>query len=398
MANCRVLSREMQRLMGKKLSAITLFRMLYPEKYGVRPYSYSLDMLQDFISLVEERSTTNAKVVGSELYLSRSVPEETALYNLLRLNLTKSETELCLGFFEDLPMDHLALGWERHIIGKSLGDWFQDYKDRDFQVDKMKLLLGLPQIRTYYFETYVDYNNGLAVYGRGMEEMLQRQGAGDPSALKRSIAGADSAWLTSALFGYLMLHHFAYLSLDEGRRVGYRNILHDPVVEDFLPHISLVAPFVYIRSLAFTAIEEAGQGAPLTKYHLEEWLDVLNGCFGKERPWERDFAAVILFDLLVVLCERRLLEHLLLALPPQPDCEEVVQPVYIRARLYRALCSGESNEQVMDIAHTPYALGDGETAYHRLLMDRAMYLFDRQFLSAEEKQALISQTGFIRFS
>lgn len=391
-ANCKILSSEMERTIGKKLSGITLFRMLFPDKYDVTPYSYSLDILNEFI----EKSKSKSHDHKHHLSISQEL-SETALYKLLSRNLYSAENDLVVGFFEDLPMHHLALGWERHIIGKSFGDWFRACNNTNSQNKKMKILLGLPQIRTYYFETYLDYNNGLAVYGRGMELMLTRHGVGDVSSLKRSVDSADLAWLTSSLFSYLMLHHFAYISLDEERRLRYRNILRHSIVEEILPLVLLEAPFVYFRYIAFTCMEETEKGSPITRYHLEEWVDLLNRSFEQERPWEREFASVILCDLLVVLKEHHLLEHLLSDFPPKPIYEEIAQPVYIRAMLYRALCSGENDEKVMDIVQTPYALGDGETAYHQLLMDRVMVLFDRQYLSLQEKDVLISQTGFVRF-
>jgi hypothetical protein len=390
-ANCKILSREMERTIGKKLSAITLFRMLFPDKYGVTPYSYSLDILYEFIEKSKSKSHDHRHHLSSSQELS-----ENALYKLLSRNLYSAENDLVVGFFEDLPMHHLALGGERHIIGKSFGDWFRTCSDTN-SYNKKKILLGIPQIRTYYFETYLDYNHGFAVYGRGMERMLRRHGADDVSSLKRSIDSADAAWLISLLFSYLMLYHFAYLSVDEERRLRYRNILRDPVVEEILPLVLLEAPFVYFRYIAFTCMEETENVSPITKYHLEEWVDLLNRSFEQKRPWEMEFASVILCDLLVVLKEQHLLEHLLRDFPPKPIYEEIAQPVYIRAMLYRALCSGENDEKVMDIAKMPYALGDGETAYHQLLMDRVMVLFDRQYLSHQEKNALISQTGFLRF-
>jgi hypothetical protein len=395
MANCSILSREMQRYLGKKLSPITLFRMLYPEKYGVKPYNYSLDLLREFVSLLDDRTVLNNR--GSQFYNRNTIPEESALYKLLSRNLFKSDLDICLNFFEDLPMDHMALGWERHIIGKSLGDWFKTYKGTGFPLKKMKILLGLPKIRTYYFETYVDYNHGLVVYGHGMEQMLQLQGAGDLRLLKQSVEVADSKLVASAIFGYLMLHHFAFLSMDEARRNRYRSILRDSFIEEAAVIISHEAPFVYIRYIAYNCLEEYEQGSRIKKYHVEEWVDVLNRLFGRERPWDREFAAIILCDLLVVLNERRLLEFLLGELPSKPIYEEIAQPVYIRSMLYRALWNCKSAEKVMDIVYKPYALGDGETAYHQLLMDRAMSLFDREYLTAAEKQELISQTGFTRF-
>ncbi len=394
-ANCSILSREMQRYLGKKLSPVTLFRMLYPEKYGVKPYNYSLDLLREFIALLDDKSSLSPR--ESQFYFGKAALQESALYKLLSRNLYKSDLDICLNFFEDLPMYHMALGWERHIIGKSLGDWFKTYKGTGFPLKKMKILLGLPQIRTYYFETYVDYNHGLVVYGHGMEQMLQLQCAADLRLLKQSVEVADSKLVASAIFGYLMLHHFAFLSMDKARRNRYRSILRDSFIEEAAAIVSREAPFVYVRYIAYNCLEESEQGRLITKFHVEEWVDVLNRLFDRERPWDREFAAMILCDLLVVLNERHLLEFLLGELPSKPIYEEIAQPVYIRAMLYRALCSCKSDEMVMDIVHTPYDLGDGETAYHQLLMDRAMSLFDRQYLTAAEKEALISQTGFARF-
>lgn len=397
-ANCKVLSREMERSIGRKVSGITLFRMLYPEKYGVSPYQYTIDLLEEFLETTNYKSSVGNPDHEANPFISRKVPSQTALYKLLSMNLHNSETDLLLGFMEDLPMDHLALGWERHIIGKALGDFVVNELGSRRPGSTFEAIIAMPQMRTYYFETYVDYNQGLSVFGNSLEQMLDRSAVRSRRAIPSLLSCADQQWIASCLFAYLMLHFFSWLSEDEQRQRFYRRLLISAAIEEFVEAHSRTFTFIRFRYEAFKLIEGTGVKGTTTALEAEEWLAYLSQFSDVAKPWEMEFATVLIADALVMVKDRSGLERLVSGLPLNPTFEPVVQPVYIRARLYRELISGASDERVEQVFRTGYHLGEGETAYHLLTMDRAMGLFGRNGLTREERSAWIRQTGFTRFA
>lgn len=380
------------------MSGITLFRMLYPEKYGVSPYRFTIDLLEEFIEALELTIAEAVPEGYGNPFLSRKVPKETALYKLLNINLHHSELKLVLGFMEDLPMEHTALGWECHIIGKALGDFIQ-ISARSRQPGKAyEALLTIPQMRTYYFETYVDYNHGFKVYGASLEEMLRKNGLTSQAEVQALLLRPDIHLIASCLFSYLMLHFFSWLSGDTLKQQGYHRVLSMPSIIEFIEAHSDTFSFIRFRYEAYKLIEHIDSNGKSTALDVSEWVSCLNQTHSGSKPWELEFAAVLLADALVMVGDRAGLERLIVALPVNPVFEPVVEPVYIRARLYRELISGVSDARLEHTFHTPYYLGEGETSFHRLVMNRAMRLFGRKSTWMEEKTALINQTGFIRFT
>lgn len=395
-ANCKVLSKEMNHLLGTTLAPITLYRMAHPEKYKVKPYRYSVDLLEEFIDKHVQRASKVFIPQGAEAFTYPNRPEETALYKLLGLTLASNESKLLEGFFEDLPMEHAALGWERHIIGHSLADFFRasmHVKEKRPVVDR---LLDLPQIRTYYFETYVDYNHGLKVYGKAIERLLIPMRGDSVTALRHLLQGADYQQTASVVFGQLMLHQFAWLSKNGLLERRCERLLKEIELEQYLDANGWMFPYVAVRYKVARLIM-ARNSAPKVDVDIDEWLDLLGRLFRIADPGNRSFGAVILADALVLLGKRKDVQRLINAIPDDLVGVAAEQPVYIRAGLYRALSEGAADAQLYRIAETAYVLGNGEEAYHRLMMDAAARLFQRSVVLAPNRAALVDQTGFVHF-
>lgn len=396
-ANCKVLSREMNHLLGTTLAPITLFRMAHPEKYKVKPYRYSVDLLEEFIDKYVQRASKVHIPQGVEAFTYPNRPEETALYKLLGLTLASNESALLEGFFEDLPMEHAALGWERHIIGHSLAEFFRasmHVKEKQPVIDR---LLGLPQIRTYYFETYVDYNHGLKVYGKAIERMLIPTRGDSVTALRRLLQGADYQQTASVIFGHLILHQFAWLSENRLLERRCEQVLNAIELDRYLDANGWMFPYVTVRYKVARLIMSCN-AVPKLVVDVDEWIDLLGELFQNADPGNRSFGAVILADVLVLLGKRKEVQRLMNGIPDDLEGVAADQPVYIRAGLYRALSDGAADAQLCRIAETAYVLGKGEDAYHRLIMDAALKLFGRQTLPNAESQRLILQTGFSFFT
>jgi hypothetical protein len=395
-ANCKVLSREMNHLLGTTLAPITLFRMAHPDKYKVKPYRYSVDLLEEFIDKHVQLASKVHIPQGIEAFTYPNRPEETALYKLLGLTLASNESALLEGFFEDLPMEHAALGWERHIIGHSLAEFFRasmHVKEKQPVIDR---LLGLPQIRTYYFETFVDYKHGLKVYGKAIERMLIPTRGDSFTALRRLLQGADYQQTASAIFGHLILHQFAWLSKNRLLERRCVQVLNAIELDRYLDANGWMFPYVTVRYKVARLIMSRNS-VPNADLDIDEWLDFLGGLFRNADPGNRSFGAVILADVLVLLGKRKEVQRLMNALPNDMIGCIANQPVYIRAALYRALCNEATDAHLQPIVDSEYVLGEGETAYHRLMMDAALKLFSRQSLLGAELPLLVAQTGFSRF-
>lgn len=189
--------------------------------------------------------------------------------------------------------------------------------------------------------------------------MLNRSGVRSSGALPGLLSCADQQWIASCLFAYLMLHFFSWLSEDEQRQRFYRRLLNSPAIEEFIEAHSLNFTFIRFRFEAFKLIEGTGVKGSTTALEAEEWLAYLGQFSDVAKPWEMEFATVLIADALVMLKDRSGLERLVSGLPVNPTFEPVMQPVYIRARLYRELMSGASDERVERVLRTGYHLGEG---------------------------------------
>jgi hypothetical protein len=395
-ANCKVLSREMNHRLGQTLAPITLYRMAYPDRYKVRPYQYSLDLLDEFLELSLRDTPNVVAAAGYEVFKYPNRPEDTALYKLLGLTLGATENRLLEAFFEDLPMEHTALGWERHVIGHSLADYFRANLHEKGSQPLVDRLLQLPQIRTYYFETHVDYNYGLNVYGKAIERVLVTIHGDSIVAFQELLQADDHQRITSCVFGHLMLHYFAWLSKDEVLQRRSERFLKLAELVQYVEGHAMMSPYVTVRfNVAKLLI--AYQSGNETRIDVDEWLDLFAFLFHAADHGNRVFGAVILADVLVVLGKRIELQRLMQGLPCDLEKVNSEQPVFIRASLYYALSTESAADQLQQIIDTEYVLGNGEDAYHKLVMDAAVALFGHKSSNSLDRAQLITQTGFLRF-
>lgn len=397
MANCKVLSREMNHLLGQTLAPITLYRMANTDRYHVKPYQYSLDLLEEFIERYARNVSKAFVAEGYDVFKYPNRPEDTALYKLLGLTLGSAENRLLAAFFEDLPMEHTALGWERHVIGHSLADYFRTNLHEKSSQPLVDKLLQLPQIRTYYFETYVDYNHGLSVYGKAIERSLVVIRGDSMASFRQLILGGNHQLIASAVFGHLMLHYFAWLSKDEVLQHRCDRFLKLIELGSFLDSYGSMFPYVTVR-YKVAKLLIANQSVHAPGIDVDAWLDLFAYLFHSADEGNRAFGAVILADVFVLLGKRNELQRLMNELPHDLDRVNAEQPAFIRASLYYALSEDAADDKLQQIIDTNYVLGNGEDAYHQLIMNKALVLFRRGVAYPVDNQQLIAQTGFLRFS
>lgn len=381
-ANCRQLSMEIKYHIGRNLSASTLYRMLNPERQGVRPYAYSVETVELF--LAQLASVETGLLVGKQTLFTQPNAPQSSFYHLVVQELS-AESRSALTWFQSLPTQHWTLGWEQWILANALMDALPTGQamGNTFWSE----LVQSPQFSTYYLETYVDLNRPFDRYASAL--LVQFEHLRTQFEQK-----ADKPDWSSLFFNASMLSLLAFLSKRRSLLKRMTDWLKEPNAVAEMESDRLF-PLVKIRVHVARMI-----GAQNRKHYLEQLertQQELRSIFiGRNLAQAREFAYSILCDGLVLVKDRKNLSKLLVALPPPNERELTLEPAIVRMRVYRTLFGHNQPSDARMAAPAFITLGQNERVFHELMLEAAKSL-KSEVAAPKSGQKLIEISGFEHF-
>ena len=170
---CKKLSKEVLQKTGRHISAVTIFRMARPEKYNIRPYPNTIQILLDYcgISNLEDvpELVTPKKVFS---FISYDPEDDSFALDALLASLLQSENQKILyNFLERLPERFNAILDQQRTISHSFANYFRAQQHSIKAANMFQELNTHPNFQIYFTMSFPDmdfvngyFYEGLALY------------------------------------------------------------------------------------------------------------------------------------------------------------------------------------------------------------------------------------------
>jgi hypothetical protein len=170
--DCQKLSAHIKVTCKGSISKTTIYRMHHIEKYGIKPYDYSVRLLFDFLGITSiDELLEDCRKNGS---FKKKKVQQTALAILLEQQLQKERLEEVKIFLHQLPNDFSSLGAERHIIGAVFGQYFRSLNDHKKRLNIIEYLSEEENFLLYFFETFPDFDNAEGYFSDSLAAIIRK--------------------------------------------------------------------------------------------------------------------------------------------------------------------------------------------------------------------------------
>ena len=175
--HCRKLSEAILQKNGRTISPVTLFRMANPEKYSIRHYPYTLQLLLDYCALRSFNDIPQIIVSNDTPVIINGRLNDTSnpLSLLLSIVLEKGDQKLMFDFLDGLPEEFNKLGKQQAIISHAFANFFRSESNPSRAVEKFKYFHKHPNFQIYFTMSFPDFDFMNHYFYAGMEEVLMLQ-------------------------------------------------------------------------------------------------------------------------------------------------------------------------------------------------------------------------------
>jgi hypothetical protein len=175
--HCRKLSKAILQKTGRTISPVTLFRMANPEKYAIRHYPNTLQLLLDYCELRNYSDVPQIIENYTRPIIIESRFNDTSdpLSLLLSIVLEKGDQKLMYDFLDVLPEEFNKLGKQQATISHAFANFFRSERNPLRAVEKFKYFHKHPNFQIYFMMSFPDFDFMNHYFYAGMEEVLTLQ-------------------------------------------------------------------------------------------------------------------------------------------------------------------------------------------------------------------------------
>lgn len=158
--HCRQLSRMIQDRLGRTLSASTIFRMTRPEKYSLRHYRSTVDLLLEYcgIDSLDQVPIVVKKEIPPVLIEAVADQQPDLLAAALRVLLDQENPKLLFTFLDSVPEDFSFFSWQQCTISHTLANHIRSQKNSLKATQLFKEYNQHPLYQRHYTMSFPDFD------------------------------------------------------------------------------------------------------------------------------------------------------------------------------------------------------------------------------------------------
>lgn len=206
-ANFSIISAEMRKVLGKTISATTIYRISSPRTQRYKPFQYSVSLLEEFVESCEPKDQSH-RIYSNHLSYN-SNPRDSMLYSLMYRLLLEKKWQFINSYISDINLHKRNLGQDRFSVAFALADYIKKISTFKVTDQFVQYIVSSWWFSLIYLETCVDFNNPKK-YLQLLQFWLQFN---EPESHSEPRMTAYSLQIkNSRLFCYAILPYFRFVS------------------------------------------------------------------------------------------------------------------------------------------------------------------------------------------